>query len=199
MHMLRYALPLPQMSTHAARRRQPQLPTPVVLRTSGQQPRSGCRPTCCEARRWTTRRTPSRCVWDVVRRMESRQVFVTGSRRAHGVCPHVTPCRYAHTPQVEYVELLLHHVELKQLKRKAPALAVVSSPSAVTLTAASTDAQVARTAKAIAQAELKLELGPAAAAEWRKSAVTITSGTETPLLPDFAAALARLKQREVSR
>lgn len=90
-------------------------------------------------------------------------------------------------PQVRYVELLLRFRELVALQGKAPAIAVVSSSSAVTLAAASTGAQVAKVNTALVKLELDHGMNAMTRADWK------------PGHPPYDTGLRRLVEREVQR
>ncbi len=83
--------------------------------------------------------------------------------------------------------LRLHEMELRNLRGKAPALAVVTSASAVTLAAASTQAQVEKFHADLTRIEQAQGFCPLARSQWKHGHT------------EFDAALQQLKVREVQR
>ena len=89
--------------------------------------------------------------------------------------------------QVEYILLRLREIELLRLRSSAPALAVVSSSSAVTLTAASNKASIEKVQNRLTALEIDHGMSPGERRNW------------VPGYQQYDTALQLLKDREVKR
>ncbi|KAG2500991.1 hypothetical protein HYH03_000813 [Edaphochlamys debaryana] len=89
--------------------------------------------------------------------------------------------------EVKYAQLCLRNADLRKLPDSAPALAVMSSSSAVALAAASTEKERAKVQAALLAIEKQQGLGPFERGRWKDD------------YPPYVEALGRLKQQEIQR